>query len=121
MIATLSLFLWLIGFYLVLKYRVHIHVNIDFGAQRTRSKDSSGSAGNSSGDRSRILDDTRSKGIPVPIKTHQDAVRSDVVSALIGLGCQKAKARKVAQSVCAQPGRSFDELLRKAIQKAQAA
>ena len=118
MLGTLSLALWLIGFYLVLKYRVHIHVNI------TNSGDRRVKAGRNSrySDRAEAgLCDVR----PVVRREARDTVSvlvgsgqsADIASALANLGYPKAKASEVAKRVCSQPG-SFDELLRAAIREA---
>jgi hypothetical protein len=115
MLATLSLLLWLIGFYLVLKYRVHIHVNIETDGSyvRRRRHVSRGSA------RQSFVVGQEAGESPVPAEVSSDraSTQAEVAAALSALGCQKAKAKTIASRVCSQPG-SFDELLRRAIREA---
>jgi RuvA, C-terminal domain len=118
MIATLSLFLWLIGLYVILKYRVHIHVNITTKTNAgDRKKGRPGFAGHP-GAAAQTGEDGKPKvqaigGVPEDLRGHQ----GEIIEALVSLGCPKAKARQVAEKVCSQPG-SFDELLRAAIREA---
>ena len=104
MLATLSLFLWSVGLFLVLKYRVHITIHVSTKSNRRGVV--------------APIDTARSRPSPnqQPAKTGQGQER-EIVSALVNLGCSKERARQVAQKVCAQPG-SFDELLRAAIREA---
>ena len=132
MLVTLSLALWLIGLFLVLKYRVHIHVNIE--TKRAKSDGRlSGSSGftvsEESGRSPAVRNAAAVHVVPAPrgkeylaatgADTKPDSAndRREVESALVGLGCSKAKARQIAARVCSQPG-SFDELLRAAIREA---
>jgi len=121
MLATLALVLWIIGFYLVLKYRVHIHVNIETGdlsrAKRNRRDHRPG--------RSATRNDALyGSGLAVVRGSVVEAVAADssseIFATLVGLGCRKPRARQIAKVVCSQPG-SFDELLRRAINEARAA
>jgi RuvA, C-terminal domain len=116
MLATIALFLWIIGFYLVAKYRIHIHVHIESRIRQEDRRDSRA-------DRRihRTMGAALSgEQIPKGAETVDRAMVanvSDVREALVGLGCSKAKARQIAEKVCAQPG-TFDELLRMAIREA---
>ena len=105
MLVTLSFALWLIGLFLVLKYRVHIHVNIETKPRvHPISKIPQKSpASQSQSDNERT---------PEVQQAHKE-----IETALAGLGCKKAKARQIAKRVCSQPG-SFDDLLRAAIREA---
>ena len=139
MISTLALCLWLIGFYLVLKYRVHIHVNITSTARtsfpvtnramgHTRNRDSVCSTClgclQAGGKKQEPATDGSESGLvrvpqSRPPLTGSAALpfSSEIQSALVNLGCKKDKARAIVTRVCSQPG-SFDELLRRAIQEA---
>jgi len=120
MLGTLSLALWLIGFYLVLKYRVHIHVNIaNAPIQKAHARCKLGTASNNprGAPSSKTKHGTESgSGRIVAMDEHARAV-SEIASALANLGCSKDKARQIASRVCSQPG-SFDDLLRAAIREA---
>ena len=125
MLVTLSLALWLIGLFLVLKYRVHIHVT--YREADARGFDRKGHS------RAKGRDHASIRAIDGPNQSRRPEVAaraghassssggldnaSELYEALVGLGCSKPKARQIAKRVCSQPG-SFDELLRAAIREA---
>jgi len=117
MISTLSLFLWLIGLFLVLKYRVHIHVNISTdnvtNKRRPLSPKMATPGSGSELVASGTLQEKRCDDGCEAIDGHG----AEIASALEGLGCKKEKARQIAKGVCSQPG-TFDDQLRAAIREA---
>ena len=130
MLATLSLLLWLIGLLLVLKYRVHIHVNIETNQRKSSLRGLAVLPKPDGADAERRLhaiDGARVARGPADPQGSRKASGEDqgcnrqeiaeIAAALIALGCKKAKAQKIAARVCSQPG-SFDELLRAAIREA---
>jgi hypothetical protein len=116
MIATLSLFLWVAGFYLVIRYRVHIHVTYSNHADAAPVRSRRGKAARSVAPASPVVPDDSEVGKPAG-DPDVPAHRHELEQALTGLGCKKLKARQVAEKVASQGG-DFDSMLRTAIREA---
>lgn len=96
----------------ILKYRVHIHVNID--SRPTRSQ--------------RAVVRIPAKVGAAAINARARAIRKgpdspcdEIASALVNLGCKPAEARAAAKRAVDQGPGEFEEILRRAIQEARAA
>ena len=110
MLATISILLWIIGFCLVIRYRVHIHVTYSnhtdaahiAGGRKKVARSVAVEAGKPAGD---------------PDVPDVPAHRQELEEALTGLGCKRLKARQIAEKVASQGG-DFDSMLRAAIREA---
>lgn len=115
--------------FFVLKYRVHIHVTYAPRIDRRAVRDLRWPrpAVSSHGDhqdtmarvarmgKKPVAESPIGRSAPLAIAT---AAHSDIVSALVNLGCSKSEAREAAKRAVEQGPAEFESLLRRAIQEA---
>lgn len=117
--------------FFVLKYRVHIHVNIETSGKRRGSPHHRAKPGNAPAGQAAIHalpgSDSGSADGPRKRQSQPDSIAgsrpptADIISALVNLGCSKSEARAAAKRAVEQGPGAFEDLLRRAIQEAKAA